>query len=283
MGICVQKTAEAEVMVDGGVYNIYISNEVVASPKLASVAALAHRVAAENGQLSIAVDSAEGVNRLAQAMNEARSKAAAGAVVDVFVEIDVGQGRCGVPPGKAAIALVHEIRKHPALRFAGLQAYHGKAQHLRSAQQRRDAIAIVADDVIYTRKRDRGRRRAGRPGHRGRHGQHGVRSRQWRVRRAAGRARSCSWTPITPRTSAIRHNHSSSTRCSSRPRSSVHGTITRCAMPATRAMPIDSGLPLVHAFDSESELEFFNGGDEHGILGRPEAAAGCLPSGACCG
>jgi D-serine deaminase-like pyridoxal phosphate-dependent protein len=44
-----------------------------------------------------------------------------------------------------------EIRKHPALRFAGLQAYHGKAQHLRSPQARREAIAQVVRDVQFTR------------------------------------------------------------------------------------------------------------------------------------
>ncbi|MDP3700762.1 MAG: DSD1 family PLP-dependent enzyme, partial [Hylemonella sp.] len=35
---------------------------------------------------------------------------------------------------------------------------------------------------------------------------------------------------------------------------------------------IDSGMPLVYAPDAERALEYFNGGDEHGIL-RP--AAGC--------
>jgi D-serine deaminase-like pyridoxal phosphate-dependent protein len=39
---------------------------------------------------------------------------------------------------------------------------------------------------------------------------------------------------------------------------------------------IDSGLPKVHAFDSESELEYFNGGDEHGIL-RPAGASVRVP------
>src|SRR3990167_6558133 len=34
VGVCVQKTAEAEVMVAGGVYNVYISNQVVAPGKL---------------------------------------------------------------------------------------------------------------------------------------------------------------------------------------------------------------------------------------------------------
>ncbi len=150
-GICVQKTSEAEAMAEGGVHQIYISNEVVAPHKLARAARLAHRLAAEGGQLAIAVDSVEGVTRLAEAMNEARREIGAMAVIDVYVEIDVGQGRCGVPPGPAAVALVHEVRKHPALRFAGLQAYHGKAQHIRTAHERREVIAAAARDAASTR------------------------------------------------------------------------------------------------------------------------------------
>src|SRR5690606_17563899 len=109
-GICVQKTSEAEAMAAGGVTQIYISNVVIAPHKLARVADLAHRLAAEHGQLAIAVDSAEGVRRLAHAMNERRGGGGA-AVIDVFVELDVGQGRCGVTPGQQAVELALEVRK----------------------------------------------------------------------------------------------------------------------------------------------------------------------------
>lgn len=152
VGVCVQKTSEAEAMAAGGVHDIYISNEVIAPAKLARVAALAHRLVAEGGQLAIAVDSALGIHRLAQAMNDARAAAGGSAVIDVFVELDVGHGRCGVPPGRLAVGLVHEIRKYAPLRFAGLQAYHGKAQHVRSAQERRALVGQVVQDVIFTRK-----------------------------------------------------------------------------------------------------------------------------------
>jgi D-serine deaminase-like pyridoxal phosphate-dependent protein len=151
VGVCVQKTSEAEAMAAGGISDIYISNEVVAPAKLARVAELAYQLSAERGQLAIAVDSIEGVRRLANAMNDRRRTGDA-AIIDVFVEIDVGQGRCGVRPGRLAAELALEIRRHPALRFAGLQAYHGRAQHLRSAQERREAVANVVQDVQFTRK-----------------------------------------------------------------------------------------------------------------------------------
>ena len=128
VGVCVQKLGEAEALAAAGVPDIYISNEIVDAAKLARLATLAGRV-----KLAVAVDSALGVERLAQAL------IAAGSSVDVYVEIDVGQGRCGVAPA-AAGALAHQVVAH-GLRFAGLQAYHGRAQHLREPSERERAIA----------------------------------------------------------------------------------------------------------------------------------------------
>src|SRR5688500_15836865 len=46
-GVCVQKTAEAEIMMAGGVHDVFITNEVINPRKLARVATLAHAMAAE--------------------------------------------------------------------------------------------------------------------------------------------------------------------------------------------------------------------------------------------
>jgi D-serine deaminase-like pyridoxal phosphate-dependent protein len=276
VGICVQKTAEAEIMVAGGINNVYITNEVVAPGKLARVAALAHQVAAEAGQLAIAVDSIEGVSRLAQAMNEARSQRQSAAVVDVFVEIDVGQGRCGVAPSHAAVALVHEVRKHPALRFAGLQAYHGQAQHLRSPQQRREAIAIVVDDVVYTRKL--------------------IEAEGVPVELVTGAG---TGSMVCEAASGVfgelqagsflfmDADYAQNERDPAQPHFehalfvktqviSAHDDHAVCDA-GHKSHAIDSGLPKVHAFDAESKLDYFNGGDEHGIL-RPAGGSRRLPA-----
>ncbi|QIL43091.1 DSD1 family PLP-dependent enzyme [Acidovorax sp. HDW3] len=136
-GACVQTLAEAEALAAGGVNDIFLTNELLAASKLLRAASLAAQLAARGGRLALAVDSAEGVARLAEAMQVAGSSAG----IDVFVEIDVGQGRCGLPPGPEAVALAQAITAQPRLRFAGLQAYHGSAQHLRSCAERRAAIA----------------------------------------------------------------------------------------------------------------------------------------------
>jgi D-serine deaminase-like pyridoxal phosphate-dependent protein len=131
VGVCVQKLSEAEVLADAGISDIFISNEVIDAAKLTRVAALAGRI-----KLAIAVDSILGVDRLAEACK------AAGSEPNVFVEIDVGQGRCGVSP-EAAGALAHHVVSR-GLRFAGLQAYQGGAQHLRGAAEREAAVRGAA-------------------------------------------------------------------------------------------------------------------------------------------
>ncbi|SDN92257.1 DSD1 family PLP-dependent enzyme [Polaromonas sp. JS666] len=275
VGVCVQKTSEAEIMAAGGVTDIYISNEVIAPAKLARVAALAQKLAAQGGHLAIAVDSTEGVIRLAQAMTEARSATGVATVIDVFVEIDVGQGRCGVEPGAAAVTLVLEIRKHPALRFAGLQAYHGKAQHMRSAHERRDAIAKAVEAVVLTRKlveaqgitvdlvTGAGTGSLMLEAASGVYGELQAGSFMFMDADYAKNERD----PAQPQ---FEHALFIKTQVIS-----THGGHAVCDA-GHKSHAIDSGLPLVHAFDTESELEFFNGGDEHGIL-RPAGESKRLP------
>jgi D-serine deaminase-like pyridoxal phosphate-dependent protein len=147
VGACVQKTAEAEALAAGGVRDITITNQVIAHPKLLRVARLAAHLQTQGGRLALAVDSAEGVQRLAEAMAQAAPQAR----IDVLVEIDVGQGRCGVPPGAPALALAQAVARLTQLRFAGLHAYHGRAQHLRSAAERREAIAAAVQAARHTR------------------------------------------------------------------------------------------------------------------------------------
>jgi D-serine deaminase-like pyridoxal phosphate-dependent protein len=276
VGVCVQKTSEAEAMVAGGIHDVYISNEVIAGWKLARVAALAHRVAAEGGMLAIAVDSAEGVGRLATAMNDARGQHGTSAMIDVFVEIDVGQGRCGVPPGRAAVALVHEIRKHPALRFAGLQAYHGKAQHMRGAQQRREAIAVAVGDVLSTRKLIEAE---GVPV--GLVTGAGTGSMVCEAASGAfGELQAGSFLFMDA-------DYAQNERDPAQPNFELALFVKTQVISSRedhavcdaghKSHAIDSGLPKVHAFDSESELEYCNGGDEHGIL-RPAGASRRVPA-----
>jgi D-serine deaminase-like pyridoxal phosphate-dependent protein len=139
VGVCCQKVSEAEAMVDGGVPDVLIANEVVGAPKLKRLAALAKRA-----RVAVCADDTGNVTALAEAAR------AAGVKLNVLVEINVGANRCGVEPGEPALRLAQAISRSTNLRFDGLQAYQGAAQHLRKVEERRAAIEAACERVRQT-------------------------------------------------------------------------------------------------------------------------------------
>lgn len=140
VGVCCQKVSEAEAMVEGGIADVLVSNEIVGAAKLARLAALAKRA-----RIGVCVDNADNVRELQAAAQRA------GAAIETYIELEVGMRRCGVAPGEPALALVMAIAACPNLRFAGIHAYHGRAQHIRANQERRSVIGAAADAVRKTR------------------------------------------------------------------------------------------------------------------------------------
>jgi 3-hydroxy-D-aspartate aldolase len=136
VGVCCQKVSEAEALVEGGIGDVLVSNEVVGAPKLARLAALSRRA-----RIGVCVDHPDALRALADS----------GAQCDVYVELEVGMRRCGVEP-EMAVALSRQIKGSRNLKFAGLQAYHGRAQHVRSLADRRAAIAGAAQRVFQTKE-----------------------------------------------------------------------------------------------------------------------------------
>ena len=134
VGVCCQKVSEAEALVQGGVRDVLVTNEIVGERKIAHLAALAREA-----KLAVCVDDAGNIADLD------RAAARAGATLDVLVEIDVGAHRCGVAPGAPALALAKRVEAAKALRFAGLQAYQGSAQHIRDYGERRAAIDAAVE------------------------------------------------------------------------------------------------------------------------------------------
>jgi 3-hydroxy-D-aspartate aldolase len=140
VGVCCQKVGEAEAMVLGGVKDVYVSNEIVGDTKLNRLAALA-----KQATISVAVDNADNVAAIE------RAAARYDVTLNVFVEIAAGMKRCGVEPGPEAVTLARAVKAAPHLRFAGLQAYHGSAQHVRSYEERKKAIGVAGEAAVLSR------------------------------------------------------------------------------------------------------------------------------------
>lgn len=137
VGLCCQKVSEAEAMIDGGIADVLVSNEIVGARKLERLAALARRA-----HLGVCVDNVDNVRDLEAAMRRA------GARIDVYIELEVGMHRCGVAPGAPALALARSIAASASLRFAGLHAYHGRAQHIRSSDER---LAVIKNAALHVK------------------------------------------------------------------------------------------------------------------------------------
>ena len=97
------KLGEAEVLVDHGIQDILIANQVVGAAKMTRLAQLAARA-----RVGVAID------HLDQAAAISAAATAAGTLVHVLIEVDIGMGRCGVAPGAPAVELAQRVARLPS-------------------------------------------------------------------------------------------------------------------------------------------------------------------------
>lgn len=138
-GVCCQKVSEAEAIAAGGIKDVLVSNQVVDRSKIDRLAQLAGRA-----RTLVCVDDAGNIDDLSAAARRH------GTVIECLVEIDCGAGRCGVAWGEPTVALAKKIAASPGLKFSGLQAYQGAAQHVHDFVERRARIAAAVEQVAKT-------------------------------------------------------------------------------------------------------------------------------------
>ncbi|WP_420402278.1 DSD1 family PLP-dependent enzyme [Nisaea sp.] len=139
-GICCQKASEAEAFARGGITDILVTNQVRSPRMIDRLARLAGEVS-----LGVCVDDLDNVAELSSAAVRHGSE------ISVLVEIDCGAGRCGVEPGAPAVELARAAEDAAGLRFSGIQAYHGAAQHVRDFADRKARIEAAIDLARKTR------------------------------------------------------------------------------------------------------------------------------------
>ena len=110
--------------------DILIANEVVGPGKCERVAALARRVG-----VTVAVDSMVGLDAMATAAADA------GVTVGVLVDVDVGQSRCGVPPGNRVVDIAQRVTAAQGVKLRGIMGYEGHLQPIRDRAERETKAA----------------------------------------------------------------------------------------------------------------------------------------------
>lgn len=136
IGITCAKLGEAEVMAAAGFTDILIANQIVGTQKIARLVALRPR-----SDVIVAVDSEDNVAMLSDAAG------AAGVVLRLVIEVNMGMNRAGVEPGEACVALAKFIAGKPGLKFAGLMGWEGQTAALDAAAKPAAVASAVAEIV----------------------------------------------------------------------------------------------------------------------------------------
>jgi 3-hydroxy-D-aspartate aldolase len=141
LGVACAKLGEAEVMAAAGIRGLLITTEVVPPGGIARLMRL----------LDAAPDTLVVVDHAANVADLARAAGAAGRVVPVLIDVDVGGRRTGVAPGRPALDLARAVAREPALRLRGLQGYAGQCAHVIGWPARRAASLAAMAPLMTTR------------------------------------------------------------------------------------------------------------------------------------
>ena len=114
IGVSTATAWEAIVMIDAGVDDILVANEVVGPSRIRALAE-----AARGGRVTVAVDSAANLDDLSAAA------VAAGSVIGVLVEVDVGMNRGGVRSKEEALDVARHAVSLPGIEWRGAMGYEG--------------------------------------------------------------------------------------------------------------------------------------------------------------
>ena len=111
-GVCTAKLSEAEVMVEGGITDILIPNQVVHKDKIARMCALARRA-----DMKVCVDNMQNVQDLSDIAD------AYGVKIGVLIEVDTQMGRAGVRSNEQGVAIAKLAESLPGVDFKGVMSH----------------------------------------------------------------------------------------------------------------------------------------------------------------
>lgn len=131
VGVCCQTLIEAEAMIMNGIDHVLLTHNLASTGMIERFLSLV-----KNGDAKILVDGPENVEILAKAAIRR------GLVVDVLVEVNVGNNKAGQEPGEPAAKFASWVSRQEGLKFRGLQCYEGNLQLSIPAFQSRKEKAV---------------------------------------------------------------------------------------------------------------------------------------------
>ncbi len=114
-GVTVAKLSEAEVMLNAGINDIFIANQITQPRKIKKLKALAER-----GHIIVGLGHPAQIGLLSAEFSGAQKP------LNVRLEIDSGLRRCGVPANAALIELAREVQRRSWLNLEGIFTHAGQ-------------------------------------------------------------------------------------------------------------------------------------------------------------
>lgn len=140
-GVCVTKVSEAAVMFAGGIDDILITSPVAHAVTAWWLAMLLQRGA----KIRIVLDSKETIDVLSSALEDAKVES-----MEVLIDINVGQNRTGVAPGKPALELANYAAAKGNLSIKGCQGYEGHLQMMGDLDEKKRLNSIAMEQLVST-------------------------------------------------------------------------------------------------------------------------------------
>jgi len=135
-GVTCATLREAEVLVEHGVDDILIANEITGEWKADRLAALSR-----HAKILVCVDSAATIRDLGRAQRNS------GTSLQVLIDIDTGLGRCG---GQPAVDLAR-LAVEDGLTVRGVSGYEGHLQPMLPGPERDQKVHAVCRDLVATK------------------------------------------------------------------------------------------------------------------------------------
>jgi len=144
IGITCAKLSEAEVMVEHGIGDVLIANQVVGFGKAERLANLAAQA-----DVKVAVDNKANIDELDCAATKVGTK------IGVVIEVNVGNDRCGTRSLEETLLLATHISSKKGLVFKGVMGYEGHSVFIADRDERtascRAANKVLVDSAEMLR------------------------------------------------------------------------------------------------------------------------------------
>jgi D-serine deaminase-like pyridoxal phosphate-dependent protein len=111
-GVCAAKVSEAEVMVEGGITDVLIANQIVGREKIARLCALARQA-----DMKVGIDNAQNLRELSAVAQQY------GVTLGVLIEVDTSMHRAGIRQVTEGVELAQLATRLPGIAFRGVMSH----------------------------------------------------------------------------------------------------------------------------------------------------------------